>query len=74
MGKEIVNFTYKHFTLDFGPGNERVLWKSLEMSQNKARLFRSCWMTHKDDESRSWKANRKYFLFIDKSYLFLKFL
>lgn len=68
MGTEVIYFTYKHPTLDFCPSNERVLLKSLEMSQNKERLFRS-WMSHKNDESPSRKANRNVFFFsvIDKS-------
>lgn len=32
MGVQIVNCIYKHFTVDFCPGSERVLLKALEMS------------------------------------------
>lgn len=52
MGTGIVNFTYKYFILDSYP-RARVLLKSVEMSQNKERLFRRNRMTHKDGESLS---------------------
>lgn len=54
MGTGIVNFTYKYFILDSYP-RARVLLKSVEMSQNKERLFRRNRMSHKDGESLSWK-------------------